>query len=50
MRGSRPGAVPSEVGLLRILGWTAVLLEQIGGLLGGWYFSDPVAEVPLVID
>jgi len=33
-----------------ILGWLAVLLEQLCGPLGGWYLLDSIGEIPLVID
>ena len=33
-----------------ILGWLAVLLEQVCGPLGGRYLLDSVGEIPLVID
>ena len=33
-----------------ILGWLAVLLEQLCGPLGGWYLLDSAGEIPLMID
>jgi hypothetical protein len=33
-----------------LLGWLAVLLEQLCGPLGGRYFLYPIGEVPRVID
>ena len=33
-----------------LLGWLAVLLEQLSGLLGGRYLLDTVGEIPLMIN